>query len=323
MSSLRVCVPLLALSLLTATAHGQSTEQPGEGHSPPEEHRTEALELAWPDGARRVHPAEAVAAPLVVGLAFTLYLAPPSPPTDGRSITRFDRRLQERIQLDPGTGRDVVALIGDVGFLGSFVYRAFDDIVMAGAVRGSWDVSWQLAVIDAIAFGMVGSVTWAAQALYGRQRPEYTFCEEENGATDPRCEGGDRTNRSLISGHLATAVAGASLTCLHHGRMRIYGNQRRGRSACVSHTLVAVTVGVSRLMAGSHWPTDIFSGTALGLLAGWVVPRLVHYGWDEFGFGQGQWDEDDRGSRASPPLRIAVAPQVSSRGAGLAAIGMW
>lgn len=315
---LRSTAPILALALglATSTVHAQPDESEPPGES--EEHS-----LSWPESTPRVHPAEAVAAPLAVGLAFTLYLAPPSPPTDGRAITAFDRSLQERIQLDRGTGRDVIARIGDAGFYGTFLYRAFDDLVMAGAVRGSWDVAWQLAVIDAIAFGIVGSVTWGAQALYGRQRPEYTFCEENIGADDPRCEGGDRTNRSLISGHFATAVAGASLTCLHHGRMRIYGNQRRGRTACVTHTLAAATVGISRSLAGSHWPTDIISGAGLGLLAGWVVPRLLHYGWDSFGFGNGQWAADGGARRSAPRLRIAVAPQVSGREVGLSAIGVW
>jgi len=313
----------LGVTLFPPAVRAQPTEPPSPAETAREADADEEEEptLRWPRGTREVGVGEAIAAPVIVGTAFTLYLAPPSPPTDGRSLTTFDRELEESLYLENDRARTAVEWIGEIGFYGTFAYRAFDDLVMAGAVRGSWDVAWQLAVIDSISLGLVGAVTWGSQALYGRQRPEYTFCEDQRGADDPRCEGGDRTNRSLISGHLGNAVAGASLTCLHHGRMRIYENQTRGKAACVTHALMAVTVGVSRAFAGSHWPTDLLAGSALGFVAGWVVPRLLHYGWDSFGFGNGQWDETASSEASS--LRVAVVPNAGRRRVGLSAIGMW
>ena len=40
-----------------------------------------------------------------------------------------------------------------------------------------------------------------------------------------------------------------------------------------SYTLAA-GVGAARVFAGSHFPTDVFAGAAIGSLCGWVIPRL-------------------------------------------------
>ena len=333
--------PLLLLAMLVSVAsvprpasaqESERTEvdlqvEEAPSADPADRERADEAGLRWPGGFRRVHWAEAVAAPVAMGTAFTLYLVPPSPPTDGQNLTTFDLKLQERLSLAHNDTADrVIGQIGDIAYLGTLAYRAFDDLFMAGLIRGGWDVAWQLLVIDTLAFGIVGTVTWGAQALYGRQRPKYTLCEQGSGPNDPACDGGGRENRSLISGHVAIATAGAALTCLHHGRMRIYGNQRRGKTACVSHALMAGMVGVARATGDDHWPTDILMGATLGLFAGWVVPRLIHYGFDEFGFGHGQWDEDaevEGHAKREPSLRVAVIPDVGVRRVGLGAMGMW
>jgi membrane-associated phospholipid phosphatase len=320
---------LLTWASVPRTATAQETEEAELDlrRAPPADPGPAANEddgLRWPRGVRRVHWAEAVAAPVAMGTAFTLYLAPPSPPTDGRSLSAFDRKLQERLSLrDHETANRAIGKIGDIAYLGTLAYRGFDDLFMAGLIRGGWDVAWQLLVIDVLAFGIVGTVTWGAQALFGRQRPAYTFCEEDP-PPGSSCDGGDRENRSLISGYLAIATAGAALTCLHHGRMRIYGNQRRGKTACVSHAVMAAMVGVARATGDDHWPTDMLMGTSLGLIAGWIVPRLIHYGFDEYGFGHGQWaDEDAEPTGRASRLRLAVIPDVGARRVGLGAMGVW
>ncbi len=306
----------LAFVVAPVTAAAQADEVPDEEPEP--------NALAWPDSARRVQWPEAVAAPVIVAGGFTMLLAGPVPETDARAMTAFDRKLQERLSLGPGRARDVFSKIGNAGYLGTFAYRAVDDLLIAGAIRGGWDVAWQLLVIDTLAFGIVGAVTFGSQLAFGRQRPRYTFCEEARGRDDPRCDPGDRTNRSFISGHHGVAVAGASLTCMHHARMRIYRTQRSGRAACVSHALAATMVGVSRALGDDHWPTDILLGSALGFAAGWVLPRLLHYGFREHGHGHGQWDERDEPATSSRPrLRVAILPSLGPRRAGLGAIGLW
>lgn len=279
--------------------------------------------LEWPEQYARAHWAEAVAGPVIVAGGFTMLFAGPVPDTDRRAITAFDRKLQPHLGADNERTRRALNVIGDVGYLGSFAYRAFDDLIIAGAIRNGWDVAWQLLVIDVLAFGLVGATTFGSQLLFGRMRPKYALCEEEMGVGNPECEGGTRTNRSFISGHHAVSVAGASLTCLHHSRLRIYRTKRAGRAACASHALMAVLVAVARVADDSHWPTDILLGSALGFAAGWVLPRALHYGFREAGHGHGQWDDDESSRDSAPGFRMAVMPNVGPGRVGLGAFGLW
>ncbi len=90
----------------------------------------------------------------------------------------------------------------------------------------------------------------------------------------------------------------------------------------MSHAVMAGLTGIARATRDDHWATDIFMGTALGVVSGWLIPRLLYYGFDEFGFGHGNWDEDGQ-TRSRSSLRVAVVPQVSANQAGLGAMGAW
>lgn len=71
-------------------------------------------------------------------------------------------------------------------------------------------------------------------------------------------------------------MAGAALTCMHHARMRIYREPKHGKAACGTHAVAAALVAVARSTRSDHWPTDMLAGAALGVVAGWVLPRLLH-----------------------------------------------
>lgn len=59
--------------------------------------------------------------------------------------------------------------------------------------------------------------------------------------------------RSLPSGHTAIAFAVAAAVYAHH------------RAAGTVLFLLAVLIGASRVVAGVHWPTDIFGGALVGV----------------------------------------------------------
>lgn len=289
-------------------------------------------ELRWPDEYRRVHWAEVVAAPLLIGGAFTMLTVPDPPPDDFGPANSFDRELQEIFSVRNERYRDKIELLGQIGFFGSMTYRAFDDLIMAGAVRGGWDVAWQLAVIDAQAFGLVGTVVWGSQLLVGRQRPSAHFCENSNYpnyqnevSCDPTS---DRANRSFISGHFAVGVAGASLTCMHHARFPIYRGEW-GKVACAAQSVMTGVVGVARTTGDHHWPTDMLMGGALGFVAGWVIPRALHYGFDDYGFDvDPSDDEEEQGEsefadRAPDHFRITGLPWFGRGHAGARVMGIF
>ncbi len=280
--------------------------------------------LKWPERYRKSHVVEGILGPLLVTSALSLYFGPPPPTVDLSYGNSFDRNLQERLSIRSETYNNAAEVISDAGFYGSVLYRTFDDIVMVGLRRRSWDVAWRLAAMDAMAFGLVGSVVWTTHLFVGRQRPSSYYC-----ATDPEYQGvkpgcdpnSDASARSMISGHVGVMVAGASLTCLHHAHLPIY--ERRGSlAACGAHLGAAAVASAARSLGDHHWPTDIALGTGLGLVAGWLLPRALHYGFDTYALrGQTRPSERARGTTTAGHFAFSASPWFEREGAGARVLG--
>jgi len=41
--------------------------------------------------------------------------------------------------------------------------------------------------------------------------------------------------------------------------------------------LASCLIGVTRVLAGVHWPTDILAGAAVGLVSGWLIQRIFRF----------------------------------------------
>jgi undecaprenyl-diphosphatase len=86
---------------------------------------------------------------------------------------------------------------------------------------------------------------------------------------------------SFPSGHTTTAFALATVLSLWYPRGRwVWGGG-------------AVLVGWSRIVLGSHFPSDVLAGAVLGVA---VVLGCVRW-WPGFAGGQGQWKTDNRQPR--------------------------
>jgi len=82
---------------------------------------------------------------------------------------------------------------------------------------------------------------------------------------------------SFPSGH----AANSTIVCLTFAIL-LFANTKWKRPAIAAAVLLAFCIGLSRVMLGVHWPTDVIGGWAFGLL--WVVltlpwaERLAHDG---------------------------------------------
>src|SRR5262245_30437750 len=115
--------------------------------------------------------------------------------------------------------------------------------------------------VQAIALSGLGQLVLST--AFERDRPAGVGC-----ATDPeysRFCAADNRYKSFFSGHTAIAVSGASLTCLHHTRLRIYGDPG-DTIACASAIAFAGATGILRIVAEAHYATDVLTGAAVGLL---------------------------------------------------------
>jgi len=217
-------------------------------------------------------------------------------------------------------------IAGDIGYIGTMAYRLIDSALLPGLVHDNWDVALQMSMIDIEAYAVVAAVLWGSQLAVGRTRPFVESCEE--GTLDPekidKCDTVDSGNarRSFIAGHSAVAVTGAALTCLHHDRMPLYGSRAGDMAACGTHVAFATITTMSRALSENHYFTDTLLGISLGLVAGWIVPSALHYGF---------FDDDDDDTaldrRPSAPrgsqLELAVAPTANDDGPGVMLIGRW
>jgi len=73
------------------------------------------------------------------------------------------------------------------------------------------------------------------------------------------------TRKSFPSGHTATAFVAAGLLWMH----------RFPRGLCSVALVLAIGVGLSRIVVGAHWPMDVLAGAALGWGAAWLGSALA------------------------------------------------
>lgn len=128
-------------------------------------------------------------------------------------------------------------------------------------------------LMNAQSLGMTFLATTAVKHLVGRERPAYGECYDDPNA--PGCE--DRETLSFPSGHTSMAFAGAGLMCLNNEKFNTFGGGW-DRATCYGALGAAAGVGALRIASNSHYLSDVIAGAGLGLLTGYLVPKLLFFG---------------------------------------------
>ena len=171
---------------------------------------------------------------------------------------------------------------------GALVPFIVDDYLGAAALHQNADVAWQLAVIDLESFGISGVVSLTAEHTVGRARPYTESCDSHGQVLDSRGHvlqtcGTGNDFRSFFSGHAAATSTTAGLVCVHHQHLPLFGGGFADLAPCLVMIGVSAATGVLRLVYDEHWASDVIVGWADGVLSGYVLPSLMH-----FGFGSGR-----------------------------------
>jgi len=277
--------------------------------------------LQWSDDWRGMRAWEyPVSLGLMAGAFSARFLLRPPPP-NWVGVSDFEQSIVDRLAVRDNPAHSNIRQLSDLGFYGAMAYRLVDSALLPGLLHpDSWRVAWKMSWIDLEALAVVAAVEWGTQIFVGRVRPTALNC------ADPTRRGHlcDRQNpdyaRSFIAGHTATATAVAGLTCLHHGRLPLYGGGAADTLACAALVMNALGNGVARVVSERHYPSDVLMGWGLGIAAGWVLPRALHYGWGE------QKPVETVGLpevRERPALIFSVSPAIFDARPGLAVVGQF
>ncbi|MDQ3036950.1 MAG: phosphatase PAP2 family protein, partial [Myxococcota bacterium] len=151
-----------------------------------------------------------------------------------------------------------------------------DALAAAGIGDGNWDVAFQMGLI-ALESYIISLVVWKVTVLLARrERPIATACADPSRAGTPECNG-DLETTSFFSNEAVNAFTGASLICLHHTHMPLFGDEAADVSACVVGMTAASVVGLLRVMSDREYLTDVLMGAIVGFVAGYIIPWAVHY----------------------------------------------
>jgi membrane-associated phospholipid phosphatase len=192
-----------------------------------------------------------------VALAFLPYalgdsLVTPSCPCDPSAINALDRGAV-------GNASQLAATLSDVTSIAAVAAPIGADFAALGASRAFFE--------DAVVFGQTVLVSNAlanvTKLIVQRPRPE-TYASRDRALL--RATG---SYLSFYSGHttmtFAALSAGSMILHLRHG-VTVW--------PWIVTALVGTSVGVERVLAGKHFPTDVLAGAATGVAEGVLIPYL-------------------------------------------------
>jgi membrane-associated phospholipid phosphatase len=228
----------------------------------------------WPDGARRAVAAEYVAAGTLTLSAYLLGLYRPSHfRTTGPWL--FDRGAREVLRMESRNARITADAASDVLLWTVVMYPVVDAVLAATALQAEKPVAVEMAVQTSLVLSSAAALTYLTKNLFGRERPIGRACRAYSGYA-PEC-GDDVPPLSFWSGHAAASFAAATMACVHHRQLDLYGDEAGDAMACAVPLGVAAAVALLRVMADQHYASDVIVGAAAGALSGLGLGLLLHY----------------------------------------------
>lgn len=197
-------------------------------------------------------PVAAVSAlAIVIPTAFARDLIRERCPCDPSEVNAFDRGAI-------GNHSGLADVASDVTAVAAILVPPLADLVDLGPVRPFW----QDAAVFAETLLVNGALTELAKVTVQRPLPR-TYAGDPGLLRDP---GG---YRSFYSGHTSTtfaALGAAAFTIRERYGERVW--------PWIGVGIVGASVGVERVAAGRHFPSDVLVGAAAGLAVGVAVPWL-------------------------------------------------
>lgn len=259
-----------SLSVLLVAAPARAEPAASEKQPPVEE--------GWPSAVPRMRWWEyAGGAALLGGSLAIRFLVDVSGEPTWKNGNAFDDAVYEAVIIESPYRYDAWRTVGDIGYFSSFAWAALDPLIAGFAY--DWDTAIQMTMMNLEAFSVYSMILNVSQAIVRRERPVQRECGDaaKARAMQVNCAADNPdANRSFIGGHTGTVATSATLTCLHHTNIRLWGSVEADVLPCVTMVAMTATVFTSRTLTGRHAFSDNLLGVGVGAFSG-LVPFWLHY----------------------------------------------
>lgn len=189
----------------------------------------------------------------------------------------FDGGARDFLRLDSAADRYRARDASDVLLSLEATWPFFvDSLILAWFYHGSPDAAAEMALIDGKALAIISAVQGATTIFASRERPYGGDCGSDVLPEETRDCSGSRRYRSFFSGHASISFMGASLICVHHLKLQLFGNPTAEALTCVTAYGGAAAAALLRTLGDVHYASDIIAGAIIGTAIGVGVP-LLHY----------------------------------------------
>lgn len=190
------------------------------------------------------------------------------------ALLPFDAGISQSAQALPPAIVDFNRRITDFGTFGWMIYGSGAIVILAyvlrriatsDGLRGRSRTAMRLSLYFLVTIGSASALVHVAKFLIGRARPELFL---EYGAHSLTPFANDWLFQSFPSGHSAAVGSFFGAFSMLVPRLRIL------------FLLGAVTIGITRVIVGAHYPSDVAAGLLIGLWAAMMVAFLfARKGW--------------------------------------------
>lgn len=262
-------------------------------------HAAESRRFAWDEDWPKFRVSEYVVTGLATaGAAANFYLVPPPKSSSWRGPILFDAGAERSLAIHSEARINQAKKLSDILVFPLIGYSMLDGPITTGWVGGNRETAIQLALINAQTFAVNEMLNLSISNTLARRRPKGALCDPGS-KYDPHCV------KSFWSGHAANAFAAASLVCVQHGALDLYGATADAVS-CGTSLAVASAVGVLRIASNDHYASDVIVGAAVGAATGYLMPKFMHFRSKKSGERLGFW-----------------LPHVGPNGGGLSYVRTW
>lgn len=245
-------------------------------------HAAEGRRYAWREDWPKFRTSEYLVTGLATaGSAANFYWVPPPRSSSWRGPILFDTRGGNALAFRSEADLKRAKKLSNILAYPLIGYSMLDGPITTGWAGGNTETAIQLSLINMETFAVTEVLNLTVSNLVPRRRPEGASCDPTS-KYDPHCV------KSFWSGHAANVFAAASLVCVEHGALDLYGGNADA-AACAASLAIASGVGVLRIAANDHHASDVIVGAAVGAATGYLMPKLLHFRSKKSGDRLGYW----------------------------------